>query len=97
MSTKKTGSQKKKKVKFVVASETGKTVSVAGTFNNWDTAHKILVDKNGEGIYQGTMLLAPGTYEYKFYINETWCIDPANPNFSPNEMGTLNSLLVVED
>lgn len=97
MSTKKTERPKKKKVKFVVTSETGKTVSVAGTFNNWDTSHKVLIDEKGDGIYQGTMFLAPGTYEYKFYIDNTWCIDPANPNFSPNDMGTLNSLLVVED
>lgn len=97
MSTKKAERPKKKKVKFVVESEAGKTVSVAGTFNNWNTSHKVLVDEKDEGIYVGTMLLAPGTYEYKFFINDTWCIDPANPNFSPNDMGTLNSLLVVED
>ena len=81
----------------MIESECGKKVSVAGTFNNWDISHKILSDENGEGIYQGTMLLEPGTYEYKYYIDDTWCIDPANPNFSPNNMGTLNSVLVIEE
>ena len=88
---------KRKKVNFVLESEVGKTISVAGSFNDWDINHKVLVDESGEGIYKATMLLPPGSYEYKFYIDEKWCIDPANPNFSPNDMGTLNSVLVIED
>ena len=90
------GSKKRKRVTFAIESDSGKCVSVAGTFNNWDTSHKILVDENEDGIYVGTMLLDPGTYEYKFFIDETWCIDPSNPNFAPNEMGTLNSVLVID-
>ena len=41
-------------------------------------------------------MLGTGTYEYKFYINDTWCVDPGNPNFRPNEMGTLNSVITVD-
>jgi 1,4-alpha-glucan branching enzyme len=89
--------RKRKRVDFILESEVGKTVSVAGSFNNWDINHKVLIDENEEGIYKGTMLLPPGNYEYKFYIDDKWCIDPGNPNFSPNDMGTLNSVLVIED
>ncbi|MDD5727990.1 MAG: glycogen-binding domain-containing protein [Victivallales bacterium] len=88
---------KKKRVKFSLESERGKKVAVAGSFNNWDTSCKILIDENDEGLYQVTMFLSPGTYEYKYFIDGTWCIDPANPNFSPNNMGTLNSVLVIEE
>lgn len=87
---------KRRRVTFVAESEPGKTVAVAGAFNNWDTTKKILKDKDNNGIYKGTMLIEPGSYEYKFYIDGTWTIDPANPNFSPNDLGTLNSLLIVE-
>jgi 1,4-alpha-glucan branching enzyme len=89
--------KKRKKIQFTLESESGKTVSVAGTFNDWDTEHKYLIDENNDGVYKASMLLHPGTYEYKFYIDEKWCIDPSNPNFSPNEMGTLNSVLVIEE
>ncbi|MDD5726963.1 MAG: glycogen-binding domain-containing protein [Victivallales bacterium] len=94
---KKVSVPKRKRVTFTVESEHGKRVAVAGTFNGWSTSHKILIDENGNGVYQGVMLLEPGTYEYKFFIDETWCIDPANPNFAPNDMGTLNSVLVIEE
>ncbi|QSH41974.1 glycogen-binding domain-containing protein [Lentisphaerota bacterium ZTH] len=96
MANKKAKAPKRKRVTFVIESEPGKTVSVAGSFNEWNPCRKVLSDKNEEGVYQGTMLLEPGTYEYKFFIDDAWCIDPRNPNFSPNEMGTLNSVLVVE-
>ena len=38
----------------------------------------------------------PGTYEYKFCVDGQWQPDPENPNFMPNDLGTLNSVLVVE-
>lgn len=97
MAAKKNQVQKRKRVTFVIESDAGKSVSVAGSFNDWDISHKILTDESNEGVYKGTMLLDPGTYEYKFFIDDTWCIDPANPNFSPNELGTLNSVLVIEE
>jgi 1,4-alpha-glucan branching enzyme len=87
---------KKRRITFVIEAEPGKCVSVAGSFNSWNPENKVLIDKNKEGVYQGAMLLEPGTYEYKFFVDDTWCIDPKNPNFAPNDMGTLNSVLVVE-
>ena len=74
----------------------GKTVSVAGNFNDWDTEAKPMLDKNGDGVYRCTLLLKPGRYEYKFVIDGVWCVDTNNPNFAPNDLGTLNSLLTVE-
>lgn len=55
-----------------------------------------LVDKNGDGIYTGTNVLEPGVYEYKFVINGEWKIDERNPNFVPNDIGSLNSVLELE-
>lgn len=91
--TKATG---KKRVLFEIQAEPGSKVSVAGTFNQWAPEVKMLKDKESNGIFQTTLMLAPGEYEYKFFINEDWCIDPRNPNFRANDMGTLNSVIVVE-
>ncbi|MDD2403908.1 MAG: glycogen-binding domain-containing protein [Victivallaceae bacterium] len=95
-STKEGAAVKKKRHVFFIQAETGSTVSVAGSFNDWKPNDKIMKDKNGEGTFQCTVLLAPGSYQYKFCINETWCIDPNNPKFTPNDMGTLNSVLDIE-
>ena len=74
----------------------GKAVSVAGNFNDWDPGAKPMLDKNADGVYRCTLLLKPGHYEYKFVIDGVWCVDTNNPNFAPNDLGTLNSLLIVE-
>ena len=42
------------------------------------------------------MLLEPGTYEYKFVVDGEWKLDESNPNFAPNSLGSLNSVLVVD-
>jgi len=85
----------KKRFTFVLEAEPGKSVSVAGDFNGWDVKKTPLKDKDGTGVYKATKLLEPGVYEYKFYVDGNWCVDPENPNFTTNEMGTLNSVLEV--
>jgi Secretion system C-terminal sorting domain/Glycogen recognition site of AMP-activated protein kinase len=43
------------------------TPEVNGTFNNWcGSACNPLTDANGDGIWETTVSLAPGNYEYKF-------------------------------
>ncbi len=86
----------RRRVTFLLEDEPGKVVAVAGSFNEW-LPDKQLVDKNGDGIYTGMMMLEPGVYEYKFVVNGEWRLDDRNPNFKPNDVGSLNSVLVVEE
>ena len=71
-------------------------LSLFGDFNNWDSGAKPMTDKNNDGIYRCILLLKPGNYEYKLVVDGVWCVDPNNPDFVPNDLGTLNSLLTVE-
>ncbi len=87
---------KKQRVTFSVRAEPGSTVYLAGTFNNWDPTDKLMADKKGDGLYTATLNLAPGTYEYKFVIDGTWCADPECPDWVQNELGTLNSVKRVD-
>lgn len=86
----------KKRVSFMIEAGPGKTVSVAGSFNDWNPEAKVLTDKDGSGVYRGTLTLEPGRYEYKFVVDGIWSMDAQNPHFAPNDFGTLNSLLIVE-
>ena len=86
----------KRRVAFVIEAGPGKTVSVAGSFNDWNPEAKFLKDKNNDGIYRGIVTLAPGRYEYKFVVDGIWSMDASNPDFAANDFGTLNSLLVIE-
>ena len=55
---------------YVTASFTN--VYVSGTVNNWSGNSNQLTDADGDGVYEGTLSLMPGSYEYKFtYDNWT--------------------------
>ena len=82
-------------VNFEVRDLPGKEVLLAGSFNDWQPVKK-LTDKKGDGIYRCRLMLAPGEYQYKFLIDGEWRSDAANPNFTPNGFGSLNSVLVVD-
>ena len=85
-----------KSVTFSIHAEKGKTVYVAGEFNKWNPTSKKMAYKARSGIYSATLKLAPGTYQYKFVIDGTWCADPANANAVPNTQGTFNSVIDVK-
>ncbi|MBN2301847.1 MAG: glycogen-binding domain-containing protein [Lentisphaerae bacterium] len=83
----------KKRVRFELHGEKGNEVYVAGSFNSWDPNKNKLRFKNG--VYSTSLLLAKGRYEYKFVVNGNWGIDPACEEWTPNEMGSLNSVITV--
>ena len=39
-----------------------------GSYDDWSGVGTALTDEDGDGIYTGTISLAPGTYEYKYVI-----------------------------
>ena len=85
-----------KSVTFTVHAEAGKSVYLAGSFNNWDPTGKKMLEKKSGGVYATTVKLAPGTYQYKFVIDGTWCADPENVSAVPNDHGTFNSVITVK-
>ncbi len=85
-----------KAVVFTVHAEKGKTVCLAGDFNDWNPTAKKMAFKARAGVYTASVRLAPGTYQYKFVIDGAWCADPENVNAVPNDQGTFNSLITVK-
>ena len=83
----------KKRVRFEIKADPGSEVFVAGTFNGWDPRKHKLTLKGG--VYSTSVLLSKGRYEYKFIINDVWCVDPECPEWAPNEHGSLNSVVTV--
>lgn len=92
MAAPKKGKPKSKRVTFKVRADPGSKVFVAGSFNQWDAAATPLADSKGTGEFSTVLSLAPGTYEYKFVINGTWCVDPDCTEWVQNTLGTLNSV-----
>ena len=51
--------------------------------------------KNESGDWEKYLLLYPGTYEYKFKVDDDWKNDARNPLVCPNSFGTKNNFIVV--
>ena len=88
--------EKTKRVTFSVCAKEGSKVSLAGSFNNWDPTAKEMNDKNGDGVFVATLNLPVGSHEYKFVIDGIWCADPECTDWVQNDLGTLNSVKIVE-
>jgi 5'-AMP-activated protein kinase regulatory beta subunit len=83
----------RKRVKFTTEAKDGSKVFVAGTFNEWNPTKNQLRMK--DGVYTTSLLVPSGRHEYKFIIDGTWCLDPKCQEWTPNDMGSLNSVLIV--
>jgi len=86
---------KTRRVVLSVQADPESVVYLAGSFNNWDPQAKPMTDKKKTGLFSASVMLPPGSHEYKFVINGTWCVDPTNSDWTQNSLGTLNSVLVV--
>lgn len=84
----------KRRVHFSIKADANSEVYVAGSFNNWDASKNKLV--HTDGVYTTTIMLSPGRHEYKYVINDVWCIDPECVEWAPNGFGSLNSVLIVK-
>lgn len=56
------------------------TIHLAGDFNNWSKTANPLIYSGDRDIWKTVVLLEPGTYQYRFFINGlNWIKDPLNP------------------
>ncbi len=85
-----------KLVRFSYAAAPGRSVALAGVFNDWDPATVVMEYSTEKSAYYCELELPAGSYDYKFVVNGEWMLDESNPNFASNDFGTLNSVLVVE-
>lgn len=85
---------RRRRVKFQIAADPNSKVAVAGTFNGWDPEKGIM--KSRGGVFSRHVLLEPGHYQYKFVVNGVWTVDPEQQEWTPNEHGSLNSVINIE-
>jgi len=71
-----------------------KSVSVAGSFNGWNTGANPL-KKTGENTWQLSLPLPAGSHTYKLVVDGQWRIDPANKQKAGDGTGNENSLVQV--
>jgi 1,4-alpha-glucan branching enzyme len=83
-----------KPTEFVFKQESATSVTVAGTFNDWD-ASRTPLNKSESGEWKATVWLPAGRYEYRFVVDGQWITDPNARESVENTFGSTNSVLVV--
>ena len=82
---------KRRRVTFSFESSDAKEVILMGDFNNW--SEKIHPMKsNGNGMWNKSVVVPPGRYEYKFLVDRQWKEDPQNDQTCLNCFGTYNNV-----
>ena len=95
----KTEKNGKVQVTFSITLEkTPKSVFVAGNFNSWlpNDTNYALTDEDGNGTWEVTIWLAPGTYQYKFVVDNTWILPPQTPSTIDDGFGGQNGFIEVQ-
>ena len=83
-----------RRIQFTLEAPNARQVFVAGDFNGWsNTRHPL--KQGADGTWSVSLMLAPGRYEYKFLVDDSWESDPDNARQSRNVFGTWNNVLIV--
>ena len=80
---------------FKLYAPSARKVSLAGSFNNWDTK-KLSAKKDLRGNWAIKVGLKPGRYEYKFFVDGSWLNDPSCKSFVYNNFGTQNCIVEIK-
>lgn len=81
-----------KPTEFKLYAPAAKKVSIAGSFNKWDTK-SLAAKKDSKGNWSVKVSLKPGRYEYKFFVDGNWVNDPRCGGCVTNSFGTQNCIL----
>jgi len=73
------------------------SVFLAGTFNDWNGSKTQMRDNDGDGVYEATLFLPTGCYQYKFVVDHKWITDTSAHEFADDGQGSKNSIVIVDD
>ena len=70
-------------------------VNLFGSFNGWNRENLPMTYDKKNRVYSVSILLEPGTYQYKYILQGKEILDPANQDSIPNGLGGYNSVVVI--
>ncbi len=75
----------------------GRSVRVAGEFNNWSDVATPLRPHPSLGLLEGVARIPAGSSQYRIVVDTQWIADPYNPLVAPNPFGGANSIVFVPE
>ncbi|HNQ87084.1 MAG TPA: isoamylase early set domain-containing protein [Verrucomicrobiota bacterium] len=91
MATRTTG---RKRQTFAFNAPGALSVQLVGDFTQWQEK-PISLKRAADGVWRATVLLAPGTYHYRFLVDGEWRDDPECTLRVNNPFGSENSVCEV--
>ncbi len=85
----------KQKVSFSYSAPEAERVLLVGDFTGWQEA-PLLLKKDNQGVWNKSISLPPGTYEYRLLVDGEWRNDPQCQTRRRNQFGGENCVCVVE-
>ena len=82
------------RVTFALLEPHARRVSLCGGFNAWSPGATPM-SRQEDGLWETSLALPPGRYEYKFVVDGQWRPDPNAHENVFNAHGTLNSVVEV--
>lgn len=84
-----------KTTEFKLYAPQAKRVSLAGSFNNWNT-RTLSAKKDSNGTWTVKAKLTPGRHEYKFVVDGSWMNDPRCNSCVGNAFGSQNCIIDIK-
>lgn len=81
----------KQRAYFRLTAPGAKEVVVRGSFNEWKSRP---LKRQRNGVWTTWMMLEPGRYQYRFFVDGEWQNDPEAETIV-NEYGSTNCLLII--
>jgi 1,4-alpha-glucan branching enzyme len=89
------GISRAKSMEFKLYAPQARRVSIAGSFNNWNT-RTLSAKRDSQGNWAVKTSLKPGRYEYKFFVDGSWLNDPRCSSCVANAFGSQNCVVEVK-
>lgn len=80
-------------IEFPANGATYSSVAIAGNFNGWNPKNTPF--EHVGDVWQTTLSMNPGNYQYQYVLDEVWQLDPNNPDSIDNNIGGFNSVLKI--
>ena len=83
-------------VEFVLVASSATSVSLVGSFNDWNAAATPLRPTATPGVWSVAVPLTPGRHVYAFVVDGSeWIADPTAPQAPDDDFGSPNSVIVI--
>jgi 1,4-alpha-glucan branching enzyme len=83
-------------VRFTMTDAEARSVTLAGSFNQWSTSSHPLARERSSGVWTVVVALPPGEHLFIYFVNgERWVSPPLAEDYADDGFGARNGVVLV--